>query len=125
MGAGSKRIWSWNESTCTVLTRADKTSLYPLRDIAYNFDKLKKGMNIVVLGEDHKLYQEQIAATLKELELKPPRVVHYSFILLQEGKMSTRKGNLVLLEDFMKEAVSKAGKELRGDTRKLTEKPQK
>ena len=91
-----------------VMTRADKTSLYPLRDITYNIEKIKKGENVVVLGEDQKLYQEQIAAVLKELELKPPRVIHYSFVLLQEGKMSTRKGNLVLLEDFMKEALSKA-----------------
>ena len=96
-----------------VLTRADKTSLYPLRDITYNIEKIKKGDNIVVLGEDQKLYQEQIAAVLKELELKPPRVVHYSFVLLQEGKMSTRKGNLVLLEDFMKEALAKAREELK------------
>ena len=97
-----------------VMTRADKTSLYPLRDITYNIEKIKKGENIVVLGEDQKLYQEQIAAVLKELELKPPRVVHYSFVLLQEGKMSTRKGNLVLLEDFMKEALSRAREELKG-----------
>ncbi len=96
-----------------VLTRADGTSLYPLRDIAYNIEKLSKGDNIVVLGEDQKLYQEQIAASLKEIELKPPRVVHYSFVLLQEGKMSTRKGNLVLLEDFMKEAAAKSSKELK------------
>ena len=94
-----------------VLTRGDRTSLYPLRDIAYTLDKLKKGENIVILGEDQKLYQEQIAAVLKELELKPPRAVHYSFVLLQDGKMSTRKGNLVLLEDFMKEAVNKAREE--------------
>jgi len=96
-----------------VMTRGDGTSLYPLRDIAYNLDKLKKGDNIVILGEDQKLYQEQIADVLKELELKPPRVVHYSFVLLQEGKMSTRKGNVVLLEDFMKEAVDKASSELK------------
>ncbi|MEK6984504.1 MAG: arginine--tRNA ligase [Nanoarchaeota archaeon] len=96
-----------------VLTRADGTSLYPLRDIAFNLEKLGKGSNILILGEDQKLYQEQIAAALKELELKPPRVVHYSFVLLQEGKMSTRKGNLVLLEDFMKEAADKASEEIR------------
>ena len=96
-----------------VMTRADKTSLYPLRDITYNIEKEKKGENIVVLGEDQKLYQEQIAAVLKELELKPPRAVHYSFVLLQEGKMSTRKGNLVLLEEFMREALSKAREELK------------
>jgi len=104
-----------------VLTRGDGTSLYPLRDIAYNIEKLKKGENIVILGEDQKLYQEQIAAVLKELEIKPPKVVHYSFVLLQDGKMSTRKGNLVLLEDFMKEAVSKAREELKKRYKKIDE----
>jgi len=108
-----------------VMTRGDGTSLYPLRDIAYNLDKLKKGENIVILGEDQKLYQEQIAAVLKELELKLPRVVHYSFVLLQEGKMSTRKGNLVLLEDFMREAVNKASDELRKRYNKIDEKSAK
>ena len=96
-----------------VLTRNDGTSLYPLRDIAYNIEKSSKGRNIVVLGEDQKLYQEQLSAVLKELEIKAPTVVHYSFVLLQEGKMSTRKGNVVLLADFMKEAVAKASDELK------------
>ena len=108
-----------------VLTRGDGTSLYPLRDIAYNIEKLKKGENIVILGEDQKLYQEQIAAVLKELEIKPPKVVHYSFVLLQDGKMSTRKGNLVLLEDFMKEAVGKAREELKKRHGKIDEKSAK
>ena len=108
-----------------VLTRNDGTSLYPLRDIAYNLEKIGKGENIVVLGEDQKLYQEQIAAVLKELELKHPRVVHYSFVLLQEGKMSTRKGNLVLLEDFMKEAVKRARDELKKRYNKIDEKSAK
>ena len=108
-----------------VLTRGDGTSLYPLRDIAYNLEKLKKGENIVILGEDQKLYQEQIAAVLKELELKPPRVVHYSFVLLQDGKMSTRKGNLVLLEDFMKEALSKSRSEIKKRYNKSDEKSAK
>ena len=108
-----------------VMTRADGTSLYPLRDIAYNIEKEKKGENIVVLGEDQKLYQEQIAAALKELELKVPRVVHYSFVLLQDGKMSTRKGNLVLLENFMKEAVKKASDELKKRYNQVDEKAAK
>ena len=96
-----------------VLTRGDGTSLYPLRDITYNLEKARKGENIVVLGEDQKLYQEQIAVALKELKIKQPKAVHYSFVLLQEGKMSTRKGNLVLLEDFMKEALQKSSEELK------------
>lgn len=108
-----------------VLTRGDGTSLYPLRDITYNLDRPKESSKIVVLGEDQKLYQEQIAASLKELEIKPPRAVHYSFVLLQDGKMSTRKGNLVLLEDFMKEALNKAGEELKKRYGKADEKSAK
>jgi len=94
-----------------VLTRADGTSLYPLRDLAYHIDK-KKGESIIILGEDHKLYHQQLSAALGLLKHKVPRVVHYSFILLQEGKMSTRKGTVVLLEDFMKEALEKSKKEI-------------
>ncbi|MEW6063477.1 MAG: arginine--tRNA ligase [Nanoarchaeota archaeon] len=100
------------KSPVLVLTRADGTSLYPLRDIAYTIGKVKEGENIIVLGEDQKLYFEQIAAALKILGYKTPKAVHYSFVLLADGKMSTRKGNVVLLEDFMKEAVNKANKEI-------------
>jgi len=97
-----------------VLTRADKTSLYPLRDLAYTIDKMKKNPknNIIVLGEDQKLYFQQLKAALDLLEKKAPEVIHYSFVLLSEGKMSTRKGTVVLLEDLMKEALKKAEKEL-------------
>ena len=97
-----------------VLTRADGTSLYALRDIAYTIEKMRRsGDNIVVLGEEQKLYFQQIKIALELLKYKAPRAVHYSFVLLSEGKMSTRKGNLVLLEDFMAEAVKKAELEIK------------
>lgn len=98
-----------------VLTRKDKTSLYPLRDIAYTIDKVKRkpDRNIIVLGEDQKLYYRQISAALDLLGYEAPEVVHYSFVLLAEGKMATRNGTVVLLEDFMKEAYQKAASEIR------------
>lgn len=98
-----------------VLTRKDKTSLYPLRDIAYTIDKIKSDSekNIVVLGEDQKLYFQQIKAALDVLGYKAPQPVHYAFVLLADGKMATRKGNVVLLEDFMKEALLKAAKNMK------------
>ena len=108
-----------------VLTRGDGTSLYPLRDIAYTVEKVNKGHNIVVLGEDQKLYFEQVSAALKIMGYAVPEVVHYSFVLLEEGKMSTRKGNLVLLEDFMKEVVDKAKVEIRKRHDKVNEKAAK
>lgn len=97
-----------------VITRGDKTSLYPLRDIAYTLWKSKQNAdkNLIVLGQDQELYFKQIAAIVKELGYEPPEVIHYSFVLLVEGKMSTRNGTVVLLEDFMKEATNRAAEEI-------------
>src|SRR3989344_3156155 len=91
-----------------VLTRKDGTSLYQLRDLAYTIEKLSKTpKNIILLGEDHKLYFQQLKKALSLMNQKAPEVIHYSFILLKEGKMSTRQGNIVLLQDFMKESLEK------------------
>ncbi len=97
-----------------VVTRQDKTSLYALRDIAYSIDKSKAGTdrNILVLGEDQKAYFQQISSAMRLLGYTPAEVVHYSFVLLPDGKMSTRQGNVVLLEDFMKEATQKANEKM-------------
>ncbi len=97
-----------------VLTRKDKTSLYPLRDIAYTIDKVKTGAyrNLIVLGEDQILYHKEICAALDLLGMKAPESIHYAFVLLPQGKMATRKGAVVLLEDFMEEAYQKAYEEI-------------
>jgi len=117
------------KSPVLVLTRSDKTGLYPLRDIAYTINKIKRSENnIIVLGEDQKLYFQQISEALKLLNIKSPKVVHYSFILLDKKgklkKMSTRKGDIVLLEDFINESISKAEQEIKkrktkGDAKKI------
>ena len=98
-----------------VITRGNKTSLYVLRDMAYTIDKVAAAgdLNLVVLGEDQKLYHRQLQAALSLLGIEAPVSVHYSFVLLGEGSMSSRQGNLVLLEDFVAEAKRKAAEELR------------
>ena len=102
------------ENSVMVLTRNDGTSLYQLRDLAYTIEKMEKTKNnLIVLGEDQKLYFQQLKSTLSLIGEKAPEVVHYSFILLKEGKMSTRSGNLVLLEDFMNQSLEKAENELK------------
>lgn len=102
------------ETPYLVLTRKDSTSLYPLRDLAYTIDKIKQSkLNLIILGEEQKLYFQQIKAALKLLNYQAPEVIHYSFINLTEGRMSTRKGNLILLTDFMNEAVKKAEQEIK------------
>ncbi|UCD20947.1 MAG: arginine--tRNA ligase [archaeon] len=97
-----------------VLTRSDGTGLYILRDLAYTLEKIKKGENIIVLGEDQKLYFEQLKQALILMKKDYPKVVHYSFVLLKHvGKMSTRKGDVVLLEDFLDKVYEKAKQEVR------------
>ncbi len=97
------------KSPVLVLTREDKTSLYPLRDIAYTMDKINRNSenNIVVLGEDQEVYFKQIAASLDILGYKAPKLISYDFVLLDGDKMSTRQGKLVLLEDFIKASIEK------------------
>lgn len=117
----SKTRWNFEremKSPVLVLTRSDGTGLYPLRDIAYTIDKLKIApVNIIVLGEEQKLYFKQLSAALELLGYIAPKIVHYSFILLktEEGakKMSTRKGEVILVEDFIKEAIKKAEQEIK------------
>ena len=110
------------KSPVLVLTRNDGTSLYPLRDIAYTLEKMTHGKNLIILGEDQKLYFQQINSALILLGKPMPKVIHYSFVSLKEGSMSTRAGNVVLLSNFMEEALKKARSELKARYKKINEK---
>jgi arginyl-tRNA synthetase len=102
--------WPREEGRYVVLMRANGSSMYLYRDIAYTLEKLARGgdLNLVVLGEDHKMYFEQLSTIIRAAGQTPPEAIHYSYILLKEGKMSTREGNVVLLEDFLNEATRRA-----------------
>ncbi|HNR33148.1 MAG TPA: arginine--tRNA ligase [Candidatus Hydrogenedentes bacterium] len=100
-----------------VLMRANGSSMYGYRDLAYNIDKEGRGadLNLVILGEDHKTYQRQIAQILDNAGHRAPEAVYYAYILLKESrdssdstKMSTRQGNVVLLSDFLDQATALA-----------------
>ena len=99
--------------------RGDGSSLYATRDVAYHMWKWQQCGNLInILGEDHKLQAKQVGMTLSELGEKVPEVMFYAFIKLPEGKMSTRKGNVVFMDDLLEEAKEHAAevvKELRSD----------
>ncbi|MDG1545846.1 MAG: arginine--tRNA ligase [Candidatus Poseidoniaceae archaeon] len=99
--------------------RGDGSSLYATRDIAYHMWKWQQSDELInVLGEDHKLQGKQVGMTLQELGQKVPEIMFYSFIKLPEGKMSTRKGNVVFMDDLLEEAQAQAAsvvRELRPD----------
>ncbi|EQD41640.1 arginyl-tRNA synthetase, partial [mine drainage metagenome] len=74
------------------LRRADGTSLYTLRDLAYHtFKALNYDWLIDVLGEDHKDYAKSLNEILTEkVDLRAMvSFVFYSYVSLDTGKMST------------------------------------
>ena len=98
-----------------VFLRSDETSLYTTRDLAHHewkFDNFDRA--VTVLGEDHKLQAEQLQATLDILGNDPSRLddVIYSYVNLPEGKMSTRRGTGVMLDDLLDEAIDRAREEV-------------
>lgn len=105
----------YNMPPC-LLRKKDDTTLYATRDIAaaeyrkktYDFNRM-----IYVVGSEQKLHFNQF---FKVLELMghnwANRCVHVDFGLMKfkDGKMSTRKGKVVLLEDLLIEAVERIRK---------------
>jgi arginyl-tRNA synthetase len=95
-----------------VLLRGNGSSMYGFRDLAYTLDKQALGadINMMVLGEDHKLYAQQLNLILAAAGHPVPEPIYYSYILLKDGKMSTRQGKVVLLSDFLDDAAALAQK---------------
>ncbi|OTF00033.1 arginine--tRNA ligase [Halorubrum sp. SD683] len=101
----------WGIDKNLVFLRSDDTSLYTTRDLAHhewkfaNYDRA-----VTVLGEDHKLQADQLSATLELLGNDTDRLGHviYSYVNLPDGKMSTRKGTGVMLDDLLDEAIDRA-----------------
>ena len=92
-----------------VIRRSDGTSVYAARDLAFhawkaaNFDRV-----IDVLGADHKLIAAQLQCTMKLLGEKAPEIVHFEFVSLPEGSMSTRAGKFVPADDLIAEIRKRA-----------------
>jgi len=106
-----------------VLTRSNKTSLYPIKDLAYTMHKidLNDKHNYIVLGEDHEVYMQQITAVLDMLGYKAPKLISYSYVLIDGDKMSTSNGTVVLVTEFMKAVKETLLKEFEKRNTKITE----
>ncbi|MGR3309563.1 MAG: arginine--tRNA ligase [Candidatus Brocadiales bacterium] len=105
----------YNMPPCLLLKK-DDTSLYATRDICaaeyrkrqFNFDKA-----IYVVGSEQRLHFKQFFKVLELMGYSWAKdCVHIDFGLMKfkDGKMSTRKGRVVLLEDLLKEAVERTRK---------------
>jgi arginyl-tRNA synthetase len=97
-------------ATPCLVQKGDGTSIYATRDLAavlyrqktYHFDRC-----LYVVGVDQVLHFQQIFAVAEKLDpWFRGRMLHTPFgmVKLPEGKMSTRKGNVIFLEDVLDEA---------------------
>ena len=102
--------------TPCIIQKANGSSIYATRDLAailyrartYDFDKC-----LYVVGNEQTLHFKQVFAVAKYLGLDEKYLnglehVSYGMIRLPEGRMSTRKGNFVKVEDLLNDAISKA-----------------
>jgi arginyl-tRNA synthetase len=96
-----------------LLRKSDGATLYETRDICaaeeryakYQFDRM-----IYVVGSEQRLHFRQIFKVLEMMGYEwAKRCVHVDFglIRLKEGRMSTRTGNVILLEDVLAEAIQR------------------
>lgn len=98
-----------------VVQKRDATSLYSTRDLATLVARtawFQPARILYVVGEDQREYFKQVFATfdmMTEGEERPQTThIHFGLIKLPEGKMSTRAGRVIFLEDLLDEAISKA-----------------
>ena len=97
-----------------MIKKSDGATLYITRDIAtamyrartYNFVK-----NVYVVGQEQSNHFRQLKAVLKKMGFDWSNdMIHVDFGLVTKNrqKLSTRKGNIILLEPTLQEAISRA-----------------
>ena len=112
-GAQVVDLDEYGMSPCIIL-KSDGTSLYATRDMAaamyrknvYDFDKC-----LYVVAYQQNLHFKQFFKVLELMGKEWAKdLVHvaYGMVSLEEGTMSTRKGNVVFLEDVINKCIEKA-----------------
>ena len=97
-----------------VLKRANGTSLYITRDLAYHRWKSENSdRSVDILGADHKLVSGQLRTALRLLGIREPEVVIFEFVSLPTGSMSTRKGKFISADELLDEVEKQAYEEVR------------
>jgi arginyl-tRNA synthetase len=93
------------------LTRQDGTSLYFARDLVYHMFKSENFDWVIdVLGEDHKDHAKNLDYVLHNYLDFPSRIdyLFYGFVSLDTGKMSTRKGNIITVNDLYEKTIEES-----------------
>jgi arginyl-tRNA synthetase len=99
------------------LVRADGTTLYTTRDVAYTLLKFEKAEKVInVIGMEQSLAQLQLRIALHALGYGKcaDSLVHfaYNLVTFPGYKMSSRRGRYITLDEVLDEAVKRAYEEV-------------
>ncbi|OGZ26932.1 MAG: arginine--tRNA ligase [Candidatus Nealsonbacteria bacterium RIFOXYB1_FULL_40_15] len=97
-----------------MILKSDGSTLYSTRDLAairHRVKKFKPSLIIYEVGSEQSLHFKQVFESAELLGwIKKEKLVHvpHGLIRLKTGKMSTRKGEIIFLQDVLEEAVRRA-----------------
>ncbi len=113
-----------------LIKKSDGATLYITRDLAaalYRKNEYQFAKSIYVVGQEQSAHFKQLKAVLQEMGYDWSQdIVHVPFgLVTKEGKkLSTRKGNVILLEPTIAEAVSRAKAQIEAKNPELENKDQ-
>ncbi len=125
-GALIMRLDDAGITTPLMLRRSDGATLYHTRDLAtalYRIRTFHPAKILYVVGSDQRLHFQQLFAALRKFGYGDVEYVHVDFGLIQlpEGRMSTRRGRVVFLEDVLDEAIARARRLVEDKNPELTD----
>ncbi|MGA9387513.1 MAG: arginine--tRNA ligase [Candidatus Bathyarchaeia archaeon] len=115
-----------HEVPTLTLVRADGTTLYTTRDVAYTLWKFEKADKVInVIGMEQSLAQLQLKIALYALGYSryADNLVHfaYNLVTMPGYRMSSREGRYITFDDVMDEAVKRAYEEVSKSSPQLSE----
>ncbi len=105
------------EVSALTLVRADGTTLYTTRDVAYTLWKFSRAEKVInVIGMEQSLAQLQLKIALYALgfDKQAESFVHfaYNLVTLPGYKMSSRRGHYITFDEVLDEAIKRAYEEV-------------
>jgi len=111
-GAKVVMLDEYNMPPC-IIKKSDGATIYATRDLAaatYRKNKYDFYKNIYVVGKDQSLHFNQVFTTLKLMGNKwadDCKHVAFGTVRFADKKLSTRKGDVIFLDDLLNQAVAK------------------
>lgn len=114
---GAQVVFLDEEMPPCILKKSDGASLYATRDIAsalHRHDVMKGDHLLYVVGVDQNLHFKQVFKVLEKMGYDWAKNCHHiafgMYRFKDIGKMSTRKGNVIFMDDVLNKAIELAEK---------------